>query len=59
MAVKRESKGLQFFCFTNEMLISTVMNEEPQKYFADKKTNVARGSYQAMQNEKRKQPRLS
>lgn len=48
-----------FFSFASEMLISTVMNEDLQKYFADKKTNVARGSYRTVQDEKRKQSRTS
>lgn len=43
----------------SEMLVSTVMNKELQKYFADQKTNVARGSYRAMQNENRNQFRSS
>lgn len=65
MAVKRESKGFYiccvfvFFFLMSEMLVSTVMNKELQKYFADQKTNVARGSYRAMQNENRNQFRSS
>lgn len=48
------------FCFLmSEMLVSTVMNKELQKYFADQKTNVARGSYRVMQNENRNQFRSS
>lgn len=58
MAVKREN-GIVSFFFASEMLISTVMNQDLEKYFADKKTNVTRGSYRAVQNEKRKQSRPS
>lgn len=43
----------------SEMLISTVMKEDLRNCFADEKTNVARGSYRALQNEKRKQSRPS